>query len=140
MRETITTEYADVLTLPGPFRSLEQLKRATESIGHNFFSPETMRYFQSRISSGDRVIAGRIIITSERDRAPYPAWDGRRRYTVRVFHDDGRPAGSLAPTDDAFAYFGSLDSARRYVARLLDGKAESFVHEWARPGMNKPVS
>ncbi len=48
-----------------------------------FFSPETMRFFQSRV--GQSLYGGRIFITSERYDAFVP-----RRYTIRIATADGR--------------------------------------------------
>jgi hypothetical protein len=77
-------------TIPGPFRTVADIRAANEAAGHYYFTPDTMRFFGSRVLSG--VIAGRYFVTSERQPASYypqyfPA--GERRYTVRVAHDDG---------------------------------------------------
>jgi hypothetical protein len=72
------------------YTTIDAIKRANIARGQYFFSPETMRFFGSRILSP--VFPGGVFITSERDtpRLPGPAaWGGERRYTVRVCRPDG---------------------------------------------------
>ena len=62
--------------------TIDQIKRANEQAGFFFFSPDTMRFFKSRVSenvyeSSDGLCA--FFVTSER--GPNMA----RRYTVRRF-------------------------------------------------------
>lgn len=62
--------------------SIDELKQAASLANNHFFDPETLRWFGSRI--GTTVYGGRYFVTSERD--PHGnAWDGQRRYTVRMF-------------------------------------------------------
>src|SRR4051794_21862147 len=85
----ITDSYGREHTLPGPFHTIEAMKRANEDSGRFFFTPGTMRFFRSRIAPG--VIAGRMFITSEQfeDSSGERA---ERRYTVRLMGDDGDTA------------------------------------------------
>ncbi len=65
--------------------TLETLKANNARAGHLFFSPDTMRFFRSRISSRIyQAASGAIyIVTSEQaPRSP-------RRYSVRITTDDG---------------------------------------------------
>jgi len=72
------------------YATITQIKQAHEDQGGFFFSPDSMRFFGSRILSP--VFPGGVFITSERDtpRVPGPAaWGGERRYTVRVCGPNG---------------------------------------------------
>jgi hypothetical protein len=66
------------------YASIEAIRKANRARGDVWFSPETMRYFKTRLC-GD-VIGGRWFVTS--DKAPYPG--ATRRYTVRECLPDGR--------------------------------------------------
>lgn len=110
-QKTITDTYGREHALPGPFRTLEAMKRANEANGYFFFTPGAMRFFRSRVAPG--VIAGRIFITSEQFE------DSRgerheRRYTVRLMAD----GGDTADVSD-FQQFATLRAARTYAAQLV---------------------
>jgi hypothetical protein len=66
------------------FKSLDDIKLANERVGY-FFSPDTMRFFSSRISRTVYPNAyGTYFVTSERN-----SEDDDRRYTVRHATPDG---------------------------------------------------
>tara|TARA_R110000868_G_C10821929_1_gene758683 strand:- start:124 stop:480 length:357 start_codon:yes stop_codon:yes gene_type:complete len=74
--------------------TIEDIKRAHTATGGYFFSPATMRFFGSRILSG--VYGPGVFVTSEQDKPVIistgwtsAAWEGARRYTVRVCREDG---------------------------------------------------
>ena len=73
--------------------TIDQIKHAHTASGGYFFSPASMRFFGSRVLSG--VYGPGVFVTSERDRGVYTsaglvaAWEGARRYTVRVCREDG---------------------------------------------------
>lgn len=129
-------------TLP-LLKSLKDLKEASQAAGHHFFDPDTMRGFGSRLSSVSpyqevHTLAGghaALFITSEQDRRGFMgryAWDGARRYTVRLasfgstsyglsiddagpfegFDDSGRPTGDHGGRHGAFS---TLAAARRFA-------------------------
>ena len=102
----ITDTYGREHALPGPFRTITEMKVANADAGRYFFTRDTMRFFRSRIVPG--VIAGRIFITSEQfdDSSP-------RLYTVRVMGDDGDTADV-----STFQQFATLDEARKYARSL----------------------
>lgn len=92
--------------------NIDEIKRANASRGHFFFSPDTMRFFRSRILSG--VYGGRYFVTSER----FIASDGSRpgrRYTVRVAADDGE-CDTAEP--DGFQAFRSAKGAKARALKL----------------------
>ena len=93
------------------YATLEQIKRANRAHGHHFFSPDTMRFFRSRIAPG--VIGGRYFITSEQfdERSP-------RLYSIRVANDDG----SVDRVGD-FQYYPSLQAARKAARAMVNGDA-----------------
>lgn len=107
IKDTYGREYA----LPGPFHTIEDMKRANEDSGRFFFTPGAMRFFRSRIAPG--VIAGRMFITSEQ----FEDSQGERherRYTVRLMSDDGETQ-DVSP----FQQFATLRAARTYAQSLV---------------------
>jgi hypothetical protein len=48
------------------FQTIDEIREANEAAGFNWFAPETMEAFGSRVETG--VIAGRYFVTSEQDR------------------------------------------------------------------------
>jgi hypothetical protein len=122
---TLRTQYDNGYSLerryvmPGPFRDTDEIIDAAQRRGSHFFDRATMRSFGSRLAPG--VIAGRIFITSEQDRPSSfgpGAWNGQRRYTVRVVDD-------LAETIEELGSFGQFDTlaqARAAVRRVLAGE------------------
>jgi hypothetical protein len=69
------------------YQTIDEIRAAHMASGGHFFSPSTMRFFSSRILSP--VFPGGYFVTSERDSTGH-AWDGERRYTVRVCRPDGQ--------------------------------------------------
>ena len=74
--------------------TIDQIKHAHTASGGYFFSPASMRFFGSRVLSG--VYGPGVFVTSEQDKPVIistgwtsPAWEGARRYTVRVCREDG---------------------------------------------------
>lgn len=89
------------------YHSTEEIREANERAGQHWFSPDTMRFFNSRVLSG--VIGGRYFITSERydDGSP-------RLYTIRVAADDG-----TIDTVGDFQGYTSANAARRAAEELI---------------------
>lgn len=91
--------------------SIEEIRRANKDAGHYFFSPDTMRFFRSRV--GFRIYPvkdGAFFVTSERydDNAP-------RLYTVRRAYDDGR-----IETMGEFQGYGTSAEANRAARKMQD--------------------
>lgn len=57
------------------FFTLAQVKEANRESGHCWFSPDTMRFFRTRILGG--LVAGKYFVTSEKP--PH----GPRKYSIR---------------------------------------------------------
>ena len=90
------------------YESIDEIKQANRAIGHNFFSPDTLRFFSSRILEG--VINGRFFITSERyNRNP----SNPRMYTVRWVNN----RGAVGNADNFQAHYTSR-SARNHAREL----------------------
>lgn len=64
------------------FRTINDVKRANRKRGHYWFSPDTLRWFRSRIET--ELVAGRCFITSEQQDDNHP-----RLFTVREAYPDG---------------------------------------------------
>lgn len=88
------------------FATIGEIRAANKAAGQFFFSPDTMRFFDSRVESA--VYGGRYFITSEQ--GPH----GRRRYTIR----HASPNGHIR-TVGGFGAWESSASAQRDIARLL---------------------
>ena len=83
----------------GPFKSLDDIRRANESIGHYWFNPETKEFFNSVWD--EEVIGGRYFASAE-------AYDmhSECRWSIRCAADDGSietigPLGAYASRIDA---------------------------------------
>ena len=81
--------------------------------GSHFFSPDTMRFFSSRIQTTPPY-KGRVFVTSERMN-----WNSPRLYTVRVV----KPSGHIETIGD-FGGFTSRQSAHRFAEKYA---AENFA-------------
>jgi hypothetical protein len=89
--------------------TIERLKAYNTAMEFYFFSPDTMRYFRSRIAPDlIHTSEGIVFITSEQFQC-----DGRidpRLYTVRIMQEDG-------DIDDigGFQQFNTLRQARKFA-------------------------
>jgi hypothetical protein len=90
----------------GPFKNIDEIKQANREAGKFFFSPDTMRFFDSHILTG--VIGGRFFITSEQPP------EGPRRYSVRVAWEDGG-VSTMTPGSAADEWHTSVFAAQREV-------------------------
>ena len=79
---TINGKHKIVVEVPGPFRSIYDIKLANRQHGHHWFEPSTIRFFKSRV--GDTTYGGRFFVSSEQFDYKSP-----RLYSVRVALDDG---------------------------------------------------
>lgn len=93
-------------------------------VGSNWFSEGSMRWFGSRIAQwgfatddGTRV----YFVSSERDTSPHPAWNGERRWSVRVADMTGSDRGCI----DTVGEFGG-HRTRRAASR----EAERLCREY----------
>lgn len=101
---------------PGPHKTIAEIKKANHAAGGYFFTPDTMRGFNSRIDP--KVYAGRFFITSEKmsdswDRHTNTRHSYPREYKVRFITDAG-DVHDLTPE-----WLPSLDAARA-IAREID--------------------
>lgn len=114
---TVTDPLNNGHTVPGPWRSIEEIKRANRRIDHHFFDADTMRFFLSRLAPG--IIAGRFFVTSEQ----FVSFDGAaiepRRYTVRQVTDEGEISDA-----SEFQRFPTLRAARRWADQVVKGEVE----------------
>lgn len=92
--------------------TIQEIKRANRKAGQYFFSPDTMRFFASRVSSSVFEGAGGIyFITSEKKCFD----DNRRVFHVRRFNPNGS-VSSIFPAGETYqAEFKSGVTARKYA-------------------------
>lgn len=88
------------------FRTIDEVKAANEAAGHNWFSKDTMRFFNSRVCGG--LVGGRYFVTSEK----YD-YDSPRLYTVREVNADG-----TVDTVGEFQGYDTADKAKRAAWRM----------------------
>lgn len=76
------------------YSNIREIKLANKRVGGNWFEPETMSFFASKVN--DKVYHGKFFITSEQFEATDYAkerfgWtDGPRKFSVRMCRPDGR--------------------------------------------------
>ena len=113
----------------GNFSTISQIKRLNESSGRHWFSPSSMRWFNSRVH--DNVYGGCVFVTSEKNDMPYCA-PQPRVYTVRVAMDDGSietygSMGDYATRADAHADARWLAAGLRAGTIVYDTSKYEFV-------------
>jgi len=113
----------------GNFSTISQIKRLNESSGRHWFSPSSMRWFNSRVH--DNVYGGCVFVTSEKNDMPYCA-PQPRVYTVRVAMDDGSietygSMGDYATRADAHADARWLAAGLRAGTIVYDTSKYDFV-------------
>lgn len=86
------------------FTTIDEIKAANAARGDFWFSPDTMRFFRSRIVG--KVMFGHYFVTSEKSND----YDAKRRYTVRYAHDDGE-----VTTIGEFRQWNTPDQARAAI-------------------------
>ena len=98
--------YGNFVSIPGPFHSVSEMKRANADAGFHYFDRDTMRFFESKVESPP--IAGRLLITSEK--GPH----GPRMFSVVGVADDG---GTERMSE--FQEFSSKEEARDWISEQL---------------------
>ena len=101
--------------------TMSHIKSFCWNRGSHFFSPESMRFFSSRIQSTPPY-KGRVFVTSERC-----SWNHPRLYTVRVV----KPSGHIETIGD-FQGFASRQSAHRFAESYAAENFERVGNESVR--------
>ena len=114
--------------------TMYDIRTANEVNGFCFFSPDTMRYFKSRVPEQTPVVAEfdsntYFFITSEQHRRFDGSLD-RRYHHVRIFHRDSGDCSSGSGTD-----FPDLSSARKAVKAFAQGQ---FAHGYMEAAPARP--
>ena len=110
---TPTTTEISMTTSTMPYLwTMNQLSRYNGNRNYYFFSPDTMRFFSSRIQTAPPY-KGRVFVTSERMN-----WNSPRLYSVRVI----QPSGNIETIGD-FQGFTTRQSAHRFAEKYA---AENF--------------
>ncbi len=87
--------------------NIKEIKRINKEKGYHFFSKDTMRYFNSRVSSFTK---GRYFITSEKMDSLRSGKEYPREYTIRFLRKDGS-----IETVGELGEFKTLDDAKRML-------------------------
>jgi hypothetical protein len=109
--------------------NIEDIKRANSEAGYHWFSPETLRFFDSRIgetvygvwngSGSDRKPGGQYFITSERQGHEYP-----RLYSVRRYNPETHGV-------DTIGNFGEYRTSQGAAKRAIrERDREQQTGEW----------
>lgn len=94
------------------FNTVDDVRQLAADVGYHWFSPETMRFFNSRI--GRTVYGGQYFVSSERydDSAP-------RLYTIRkVTYDDGQMS---IDTVGEFQQYDTRVDAVAAIRQIVEG-------------------
>lgn len=101
------------------WNTVEEIRQEAARTGSHFFDADSVRWFASRIH-GD-LYGGRVFVTSERDTSRFfPAWDGLRRYTVRVARYAPGDSRLRIDTLGEFGEHATREEAHRAAAALAD--------------------
>lgn len=124
------------------YRSIDQIQAHNHAIGHHWFSPKTMAFFNCRVMKDLHL--GAFFISSESD--TYSTTEPVRLYTLRVAKGCG-----CIDTVGNFQAFATLSDARRHLYALTpaDLERERECHEHgttandyntAAPALDVPAS
>jgi len=95
--------------------TINDVKRKNKEIGHNFFSEDTMRFFNSRIETKGNLIGDKFFITSEQF-VPSTGVADDRKFTIREFDNK---TGMIDTIGD-FNKHSSLSSAKAFANCMAD--------------------
>jgi len=109
--EMISDQYGHAYQLPGPFHSLDHVRKVHRERGGHYFDADTSRFFRARYS--DRVYAGALWIDSVRG----PGMP--REYRVKILGDDCAVNTLHDDELDRIAEYDSLRDAQAAVRRIL---------------------
>ena len=103
------------------FASINEIRLENRRAGHHWFDPASMRFFGCRV--GSAVYGGRYFVSSEQDTyrsntGQAGAWNGERRYTVRMAEADGS-----IETVGEFGQYETRAQAVAAIRRILRGVA-----------------
>ncbi len=111
-----------------PYWTLQEIKDNCATFGSHWFSPDTMRFFASRVSDNVHTGPGGVFFVSSEQFRASGLYDGPRRYSVRQFkpenaHPDAQ--GSLIDEGPGcvFQQFKSSHGAHNKASSLAAGSA-----------------
>ena len=110
MRAKRITQEEAQKALPTTYSSMKEIIDANLDIGQRWFGEQESVFFNSVYHH--EVYGGRYFVTSEKDNAPSPAWDGEIRWSIRACND-----GRISTVGE-FGAYGSLEEAQE-AARCL---------------------
>lgn len=94
---------------------IEQVKQANSEHGYSYFSPETMRFFSSKVSRSAYKIGNKAyFITSEQNKL---TGDNPRKWTIRC----GDLTTGIVHTVSEFQEFNSHREAKKQLKQILRG-------------------
>jgi hypothetical protein len=109
-------------------RTISEIVKANQAIGHYYFSADTMGFFNSKINEEtyDAGSAGTVFVVSDKFDD-----EGPRRYVPRLAH----PSGSIdslmnpsdAPTSRKLGHGRAISAARLLAAGKTFGEVREFL-------------
>ena len=120
------------LTVPGPFESMAEVRRANVRVNCHYFDRGAIRFFNSR--PGRSVIAGRFFIDSRQ----FVSSEGKvypRDYFIIAVKDDGQTCNVCLPPEgwngqqrgmdgpEFTETFSSAAEAKRALRKIIGGKS-----------------
>ena len=85
------------------YNSISEIKIKNKEINQRWFSPQTMKFFNSKIETG--VLKGKYFITSERREKYFP-----KKYSIRKAEENGS-----IDTIGEFQQFSSIEEAKDFL-------------------------
>ena len=92
---------------------IKEIKALNKAQGYNFFSPDTMRFFDTVLA--DDVFGGCVFVTSEQN-----GYENPRLYTIRAIRANGR-IETLSEFQEFETLKQALAEARSIASRLSQG-------------------
>ena len=87
--------------------TMDDVKRNNREAGQFFFSPDTMKFFRSKIES--KLVKGRFFITSEQAGDEHP-----REFTIRVYDADTHGISTMG----GFQAYKTMEEAEIAIAEF----------------------
>lgn len=99
---------------PTTFETVNEVRQANKSIGNHWFSKQSMSFFRTHVTGGDKLINKRYFITSEQFVSSQGVADPRK-YTIRIALPNGQ-----VDTIGEFQAYATKKEAIKAAHKLVD--------------------